>query len=337
MQISHRRQTVHPRYRFATSRGGVDEVVTVVVELEHDGITGHGEAVPSELYGQTIEACEAVFDGAAELLGDDPFAIDSIINRLVERFDGQRAAIAALDNALYDWVGKRLNVPVWRLLGLDRPRKRTTFTIGVADPDEIRQKVKEALDTGYEALKVKVGVEHDEDTLSHIRKSFDGPLFLDANEAWRPENAAERIRGLARFRPTMIEQPLRKADWRHMAELRELGVAPIFADESCERPADVVRLYGYVDGINIKFTKCGGIREALRMVALARGLGMQVMLGCFVSSSLAMAPPVAIASLVDFADLDGHLLLADDPYAGIGLDGSVVELGNQPGLGVARR
>ena len=132
----------------------------------------------------------------------------------------------------------------------------------------------------------------------------------------------------------MIEQPVAKNEWRNLVPLRALAVAPIFADESCERPADVIKLHGFVDGVNVKFTKCGGIREALRMVTLARGLGMQLMLGCFVSSSLAIAPALTIASLFDYVDLDGHLLLAHDPFTGIAQDGSVIALDDRPGLGV---
>ncbi|MFQ5807078.1 MAG: dipeptide epimerase [Phycisphaerae bacterium] len=337
MKLSHHRQTLRPRYRFATSQGGVDEKETIVVTLVHDGLVGLGEAVPSALYGQSLESSETALDEMNDQLGDDPFALESIVGQLIANYDEQRAAIAAVDSALHDWIGKRLGIPTWRLLGLDQPRTQTTFTIGVAEPAEIRTKVNEALAAGYDALKVKVGVEHDHDTLGFIREHFDGPLLLDANQAWRPEEAAERIGALAPYRPAMIEQPLRKEDWQHMAALRRLGVAPIFADESCERPADVIRLHGYVDGINIKFTKCGGIREGLRMIALARGLGMQVMLGCFVSSSLAIAPPLTIATLVDFADLDGHLLLADDPFEGIARDGGMIELGEKPGLGVSPR
>jgi L-alanine-DL-glutamate epimerase-like enolase superfamily enzyme len=255
----------------------------------------------------------------------------------VARFDGQRAAIAAVDSALHDWVGKRLGIPVWRLLGLPRPVKQTTFTIGVAEPELTRTKVREALEAGFDALKVKVGVENDADTLGFIREVFHGPLFLDANEAWNASNAERQILELKPYRPTIIEQPLRRSDWRHMAALRTLGVAPIFADESCERPADVARLAGHVDGVNIKFNKCGGIREALKMIHLARGLGMQVMLGCFVCSSLGIAPALAIASLVDYADLDGALLLADDPFRGISREGGAISLGEAPGLAVSER
>ncbi len=335
MRLTWRRQVLHPRHRFATSQGGIDEKETIVVRLEHDGVIGLGEATPSRLYGQTLETTEAALSDVPALLGDDPMRIESIVARLIERHDGQRAAVAAVDNALYDWVGRRVGLPVWRLLGLDRPNLRTTFTIGVASPHETRAKVDEALAAGHEALKIKVGTPTDIDTLTYIRERFHGALLLDANEAWTVEEAPQRMESLARFRPAMIEQPLPRVEWRQLGRLRELGVAPLFVDESCERPGDVARLAGLVDGINIKLNKCGGIREALRMIALARGLGLRVMLGCFVSSSLAISAALSIASLVDHADLDGHLLLARDPFTGIGHDRGVIHLSDASGLGVA--
>jgi L-alanine-DL-glutamate epimerase-like enolase superfamily enzyme len=334
MKLTYRRQRVHPKHRFATSQWAVDEKVTLIVRLDHEGVVGLGEVVPSTLYGQTLESSEAALTSIAGLLGDDPFEIEPIVQRLLAAHNDQRAAIDGVDAALHDWCGKKLGVPVWRMLGLGRPRKRTTFTIGVAEPELIRVKVDEALAAGFDALKIKVGTADDEQTLTYIRERFDGPLFLDANQAWTPADAADHVLALARFRPTLIEQPLRAGDWRHMAELRRLGVAPIFADESCERPADVLRLHGCVDGVNIKFTKCGGIREALRMIALARALDMQIMLGCFVCSSLAIAPALTLASLVDYADLDGALLLAADPFEGITRDGGVISLADRSGLGV---
>lgn len=338
MKLNHRRQTIRPRYVFATSQGGVAEKETIVVEIEHDGVVGLGEVASSTLYGQTLETSEAALNRMAGLLGDDPYAIEPVVARCIAACDAQRAAIAAVDSALHDWVGKRLGVPLHRLLGLAEPRVQTTFTIGVADEDETRRKVDEALAEGYTALKVKIGVESDHRTLKTIRRSFNGPLLLDANAAWHPYEAADKVRALAEYRPSMIEQPLGTADWRHMAELRNLGVAPIFADESCERPADVIRLHGFVDGVNVKFTKCGGIREALRMFTLARGLGMQLMIGCFVSSSLAIAPALAIAGACDFADLDGALLLADDPFEGITCErGGVLRAGPGAGLGLREK
>lgn len=334
MKLKWKRLPLRPRHRFATAQGGVDEKEVILVVLEHDGVVGLGEVVASRLYGQSLESSEAALRGLQELLGSDPFAIEPILTRAVARFDDQRAAIAGIDSALHDWVGKRLGVPVWKLLGLERPRKRTTFTIGVAPPDEIRVKLREALDQHYDALKVKVGVAHDHETLSIIRKDFSGPLLVDANEAWNPADAPRHIRELAPYQLQMIEQPLARADCEHLAALQALRVAPIFIDESCQRPADVVRFHDQVDGVNIKFTKCGGIREALRMVVLAKSFGLRSMLGCFVSSSLAIAPALAIASVVDMIDLDGHLLLADDPFMGIINHGSLLEATEAPGLGV---
>ncbi len=334
MKLTWQRQTIRPRHRFATSKWGVAEKETIVVFLENDGAVGMGEIVPSALYGQSLESSERALADMEPLLGDDLFQVEPILERLIASHDTQRAAIDGVHAAIYDWIGKRLGVPVWKLLGLARPQTRTTFTIGVADPELTRTKVDEALAADFDALKIKVGVENDRDTLEYIRSKFDGPLYLDANAAWTPEQARQIIPELAQYRPTLIEQPLRVDDWQHMAALRELGVAPIFADESCERPADVVRLRGCVDGINIKLTKCGGIREAIRMVTLARAFDMQIMLGCFVCSSLAIAPALIIATLVDHADLDGALLLADDPFAGIERSGGIIRLGDQPGLGV---
>lgn len=337
MLLRWRRQTLRLRYHFATAQGGIDHKTVLVVELEHDGRVGCGEIVPSALYGQSLEGCEAVLNEWAAQPGEDPLEIVPIIDRLVARHDAQRAAIAGIDSALHDWAGRRLGLPVWKLLGLRRPVCRTTFTIGVAGPEETRQKVHEALAAGYEALKVKVGVEGDEQTLAMIREVFDGPLYLDANEGWSAAQAGARLRALARFCPTLIEQPLHREEWRAFGELRAAGVAPIYADESCERIGDVVRLAGRVDGVNIKFTKCGGIREALRMIHVARALGLGVMLGCFVSSSLAIAPALSLASLANHADLDGHLLLAEDPFSGIARRGSTLSLADAPGLGVTPR
>jgi len=334
VKLTWHRQNLRLRHRFATSQYGVDEKETIVVELEHEGVTGYGEVAPSRLYGQTLESSEAALSGCARLLGDDPFALDTILRRLLDTWDGQRAAIAGVDSALHDWIAKRLGVPVWRLLGLKRPSVMTTMTIGVADADETRTKVDEALAAGFRALKVKVGTDDDLRTLEIVRAAFNGPLLLDANQGWDPADAARRIRELAQYRPAMIEQPLRRDDWRHLAELREIDVAPIYADESCERVADVVKLKDVVDGINIKFTKCGGIRAALEMIAVARALGLGVMLGCFACSGLAIAPALAIASLVDFVDLDGHLLLSDDPFPGIACREGIETLPDTAGLGV---
>ncbi|MGE3180502.1 MAG: dipeptide epimerase [Phycisphaerae bacterium] len=334
MKLTWRWQDLKMRHRFATSQGGADEKKTLVVDLEHDGIHGFGEATPSMLYGQSPASTEEALDEIAGLLGTDPFAVVELIDRWIDHCDGQRAAIAAVENALHDLIGKKLALPVWRMLGLPEPRVKTTMTIGIDSLDVIRTKVQEAMAAGFDRLKVKVGGEHDEETLAIIRESFSGPLLLDANQGWNPTTAPQRIRALAKFKPTMIEQPLPKADWRELKPLRELGVAPIFADESCERPADVVKLIGYVDGVNIKFNKCGGVREALKMIAIARAAEMKIMLGCFVCSSLAIVPALTVARLVDYVDLDGALLLANDPYAElVKFDSGLLTLPERAGFG----
>ncbi len=339
MLLTWRRQRLVSKYRFVTSHGGTDERTTLVVSIEQEGVSGLGEATPSSLYGQSIDSTQSALREIADgqLLGDDPLRIEAILARLIERYDRERAAIAAIDAALHDWAGKRLGVPAWRLLGMAPPRVRTAFTIGMGPPAEIRQKVREAIADGYEVLKVKVGGEGDHDTLAAIREVFDGPLLLDANCAWDVDRAMKELPKLALYRPNMIEQPLPAEQWRELAKLRELRVAPIFADESCERPGDVARLAGCVDGVNIKLAKCGGIREGQRAAAVARALGMGVMFGCFVSSSLAIAQSLQIAALADWVDLDGHLLLRDDPFEGIGRDGGEIHLSERPGLGVRER
>lgn len=339
MKLEWRRQTIRTKHFFATSQGGTSEKETIIVSLEHHGITGLGEIVPTALYGQSLDKSEAALaqlrsDIAARPGDFDPYQIETWVDYLVANHDGQRAFMAAIDSCVHDWIGKKLNIPVWKLLGLKPAQTQTTFTIGIGTPEETRTKLAEALADGYSALKVKIGVPGEVETLRIIREKFNGPLLLDANEGWTADEAVARIQALAPFKPTMIEQPLARKDWQKMAELRRLGVAPIFADEDCQRPSDVVRLHGFVDGVNIKLTKCGGIRQGMRMIALARELGMKVMVGCFVSSSLQIAPALAFSTLVDFADLDGALLLASDPFVGIESKGSRLWVGDAPGLGV---
>jgi L-alanine-DL-glutamate epimerase-like enolase superfamily enzyme len=337
VKLSWRRQALPLRHRFATARGGIERKETVVVELEHDGLVGRGEATPSALYGETLASCESAVQQMAGEMRGSPWELERLTTELLGRHDGQRAAVAAVDSALHDWVARKLGEPLWRVLGLSCPAAKTTFTIGLAEPEEVRVKVREALAEGYEILKVKVGGPEDEGILAIIREQFDGPLWIDANEAWPVGRAATQLRSLRRFRPALVEQPLARDDWPALRDLRELGVAPIYADESCTCAADVVRLRECVDGVNVKLAKCGGVREAMRMIHVARALGLHVMLGCFVSSTLAIAPALALTQLVDAVDLDGHLLLAADPFEGIERSGSVLSLRGGPGLGVVAR
>ena len=271
------------------------------------------------------------------LLGSDPFDLQGIIERLLDGFDDQRATVAAVDAALHDWIGKRLNAPVWRVLGLDRGRTPlTSFTIGIDEPEMIGRKVDEAAE--YPILKVKVGGDGDEQILQAVRQHApDKTVRVDANCGWTGANALENLRRVARFDIEFVEQPMPAGDNAALAELTRAGVLPVVADESAVRPSDVSALAGCVDGINIKLCKCGGIRQALEMIHLARGLGLKVMLGCMVESSLGIAAAAQLAPLVDWVDLDGHLLLAEDPFVGIGGQGGKLTLSDRPGLGVTPR
>ncbi len=337
MKLRWSRQQLLLEHTFTISRSSASAKETLLVTLEHDGIVGLGEAIPSDYYGQSLASNEAALGGMARLLGGDPFQIEPILQRCIEQYDDQRAAVSAVDGALHDWVGKRLGVPVWRLLGLDAgAAPLTSFTIGIDEADVVEAKTAEA--AAYPILKVKVGTDDDEAILSAVRRAApDKILRVDANAGWSPETAAECIRRLARFDLQFVEQPIAPGDRQTLRRLRQSVGMPLIADESSVRPADVVPLAGCVDGINIKLSKCGGIRQALRMIHLARACGLKVMLGCMIESSAGIAQAAQLAPLVDWVDLDGHLLIRNDPFEGIGGAAGRLTLTNRPGLGVSER
>lgn len=340
MRISTRRLTVHTRYPFRIARdeGSVEgsEVNRIIVRLEHDGTAGFGEAAPTAFYGQSLESVEATVEriaNTADLLGENPFHAVPIMDRLVDAFDDQRATIAAVDAAIHDWIGRRLGLPVWQLLGLDiSTTPPTSMTIGIDEPALVARKVDEA--NAFDVLKIKVGTDRDHELLSVVRERAPKKrIRLDANGAWTPETALERINALTQFHPEMIEQPIAPNQPDALREIHQSSPIPIFADEDCQRPADIPRLAGCVTGVNIKLAKCGGIREALRMIDLARAFDLKVMLGCMVETSLGISAAAQCASLVDLVDLDGHLLIADEPFDALRLEGDCVLPTDRPGLG----
>ncbi|MBN1488630.1 MAG: dipeptide epimerase, partial [Phycisphaerae bacterium] len=267
----------------------------------------------------------------------DPFSLDVIHEKLWREIGDQAATIAAIDGALHDLIGKLLGVPVWRLLGLNRAAMPlTSFTIGIDDLDAVAAKTREA--AAYPVLKIKVGTPDDEAILGAIRGAApDKTVRVDANCGWAPEVAMDRLRCMARFGVEFVEQPCKPEHVDAMRAMRDAKILPIMADESCVREADVVRCAGSFDSINIKLSKCGGIRPALRMIHAARLLGLRIMLGCMVETSVGISAALQLAPLVDYLDLDGHLLLADDPFEGLGGDGGRLVLSDRPGLGVRAR
>jgi L-alanine-DL-glutamate epimerase-like enolase superfamily enzyme len=298
----------------------------VQVELEHDGLVGRGEAAPVYYRGETPATAIAYLSSAQ--LSEDPFALEANL-----RGGEDAAGRSALDAALHDWVGRRLGVPVWRLLGLSRSAPVTSYTLGIDTLEGTRDRARRA--AAFRALKVKVGAADDLARLEAIREESDAVLRVDANEGWTLEAAREIVPALVELGVELIEQPFPAADLESFRALRELDpLPPVIVDEGCHDLGDVAKVAGYANGINVKLAKSGGLREAVRMVHAARALGLSVMIGCMVESQLGVAPAAQIASLADWVDLDGHLLLADEPFRGLELvDGRVLPSVG-PGLGV---
>jgi L-Ala-D/L-Glu epimerase len=327
-------RTKHP---FLIARGGQSDHRTVWVRLtDREGHEGWGEAAPSKFYGETAETVVAALQVYGSLLPDDPFNLEDAERRWETKLRGNAAARAALSAALHDLVGKRLGIPLYRLWGLDPcMAPKSTFTIGLDSPDRIKAKVLEA--EPFPILKVKLGTDQDLAILRAIRDATDKEIRVDANCGWTIKRAIRMLPILNEFGVTVLEQPLPPQDHDGLAVITAQADIPVIADESCLTAVDIPPLVGKVDGINIKLAKCGGLREALRMIAVARAHGLMVMVGCMIESSLGITAAAHVTPLVDIVDLDGAALLADDPFVGARIDGGQVTLPSGPGLGVRRR
>jgi L-Ala-D/L-Glu epimerase len=327
VQLTTRTVSLALAEEFGIARGSRTEQSVVQVEFEHEGTIGRGEAAPVYYRNETTATATAFLSSLA--LSEEPFALEEILRPL----HGDAAGRAALDAALHDWVGRRLGVPVWRLLGLSRNAPVTSFTLGIDTLEGTRDRARRA--AGFRALKVKVGGADDLARLEAIREESDAPLRVDANEGWTLSQARELVPALVELGVELIEQPFPADDLESFRALRELSPRPpLIVDEGCQDLGDVAAVAGYADGINVKLAKSGGLREAVRMVHAARALGLSVMIGCMVESQLGVAPAAAIASLADWVDLDGHLLLADEPFRGLQFEDGCVLPSHGPGLGV---
>ena len=318
---------------FVISRGARDTEDVVQVELTHSGVRGYGEAAPIERYEESAESALAYVEEHADLLGDDPFALEEVMARLPAR---EYAARAALDAALYDLQGKLLGQPVWRLLGLRRQGPPTTWTVWLGDPDEMARRA-EKVRGRFKRLKLKLGGRdgRDVERVSAVREVVDMPLQVDVNEAWSLEEALDALPQLAALGVDYCEQPLVAGD-PGGPELKARSPLPIYVDEDCHTLADVAACAQRAHGINVKLAKSGGIREAVRMVHAARALGLETMLGCMVESGLGIAAGAHISSLFDHVDLDGNILIVRDPWPGVAFVDGVQLPSDEPGLGVRR-
>jgi L-alanine-DL-glutamate epimerase-like enolase superfamily enzyme len=328
VKLTARIETLRLAQTFVISRESQDEAEVVQVELRHDGVSGFGEAAPIERYDESASSALAWLE-ALDGLGDDPWALDEIQSRLPP---GEQAARAAVDAGLYDLQGKLAGLPVHRLLGLRRDGPPTSWTVWLGDPDDMARRAEAAAGRGFKRLKLKLGGRDglDLQRVQSVRAATDLPLQVDVNEYWSLEEALEL---LPQMDIAYCEQPLPAGD-PGGPELKRRSPVPIYVDEDCHTLADVAGCAERAHGINIKLAKSGGIREAVRMVHAARALGLGVMLGCMVESGLGIAAGAHIASLMDHVDLDGNLLIADDPWPGVELADGVQRPSGRPGLGV---
>jgi L-alanine-DL-glutamate epimerase-like enolase superfamily enzyme len=321
---------------FVISREVTDYSDVVHVSIKHEGMTGYGEAAPVDRYDESAKSAKAFVLEHTELLGNDPFALEDLGERLAA-VPGQQAAKAALDAALHDLQGKLVGMPAAQLLGVPRSGPPTCWTIWLGDPDDMARRA-EAAAPIYRRLKLKLGGrdELDVERVQAVRSVTDLPLQVDVNEGWSFEEAVESLPRLAGLGVELCEQPLRAGD-EGAFKLRQESPIAIFVDEDCHTLADVARCAEFAHGINIKLAKSGGIREAIRMVHAARALRLGVMLGCMLESGLGIAAACCVAALCDRVDLDGNLLLREDPFPGVELVDGVQVPAVLPGLGVSAR
>ena len=323
------------RHTWTTTMSSSDYRDTIQARVTRDGVTGIGEGAPIVRYHENAEDGRKAIERLASFLqGADPWLYEKMMAEVSCRMPNQFAARAALDIAVMDWVGKKSNLPLYRVLGLDpNDTPITTFSIGIDTPEITRQKVLEA--EAFPVLKIKVGLNTDEATIAAVRSVTKKPLRVDANEGWKDKDeAARKINWLESQGVEFIEQPMPAEMIEETRWLRSHVHLPIIADEAAVNARTIPKLADAYDGVNVKLDKCGGIQQALFMIYVAKSLGMKTMLGCMISSSISVTAAAQLSPLVDYADLDGNLLIANDAYAGVVVSKGKLLLPDGPGLGL---
>jgi L-Ala-D/L-Glu epimerase len=327
------------RHTWTTTMSSSDYRDVIYTRYTKDGVTGFGEGAPIVRYQEDAKSAEAMLRSVRALVeAADPWAYEKLLGQISRTVKGEHAGQAALDIALFDWIGKRLDVPLYRLFGLDPGEAPvTTMSIGVDTPEMTKQKVEEAAD--FPVLKIKMGIGKDEATLEAVRAATKKPLRVDANEGWKTkEEALQKLQWLERDGAVeFVEQPMRADMMAEHAWLRERVQMPIIADEACTDITAIPALANAYDGLNVKLDKAGGILQAHRWISMARALGMKTMLGCMVSSSISVTAAAHLSPMVDYADLDGNLLINNDRYRGVTVKNGRLILPAAPGLGLTPR
>ncbi|MEC8554577.1 MAG: dipeptide epimerase [Planctomycetota bacterium] len=320
---------------FTIARGTVTVQPTLIVRVERDGLVGFGEATTNDFYGITLESMEAALDRVRGKLENCELENPAVVwKELDEDLRDCRFAQCALDCAVWDLYAKQLGLPLWKLWGFEAsdPRPPTCFTIGLDSPEEMVRKLHDR--PGWPVYKIKLDASGGLDLVQELRKHTDAKFRVDANCSWKPEQVRTLAAELAAQNVELIEQPLEHLEYDAMREFKGNCALPLMADESCQVESDVDRCIPSFDAINIKLVKCGGLTPARRMIARAKQRGLQVMVGCMTESSIGISAGVHLLPLLDYADLDGALLLEKDIARGLSWEQGVCDLPNAPGLGV---
>ena len=337
MKLTYRPYDLQLRHVFTIANFSRTTTPVVLTEIEYDGITGYGEASMPPYLGETQASVVEFLKKVNLEQFSSPFELEDILTYVDKITENNTAAKASVDIALHDLVGKIMGQPWHKIWGLDADKApSTTFTIGIDTPEVVRQKTREDAPL-YNILKVKVGRPEDKEMIEAIRSETDKPLAVDANQGWTDKHyALDMIYWLKEKGIVMIEQPMPKHRLDDMAWITERSPLPIFADESFQRLTDVLRLKGVVHGVNIKLMKCTGMREAWKILTTARAANMQVMIGCMTETSCAVSAAAQLSPAVDWADLDGNLLISNDVYKGVTVVGGKLVLNDLPGIGIQK-
>ncbi len=328
--------TLSTRHEFRIARGGGRNWEHLVITLEHAGHIGYGEVAATAYYGENAATAAAALAAWAPLLPSDPWEHEAFERRAFAVLRGQRAAWNALDTALWDLRGQLAGVPLWKLWGLDPATlPLSSFTLGLADWETTARKLDEA--KAYPILKVKVGGADDLGTVRRIRERTSQVIRVDANGGWTRDQALRLLPALAELGVEFVEQPLAPQDRSGLRWLHARSPLPLYVDEGCHVAADVAGLADRAAGVVVKLVKTGGPSEALRLIHAARAHGLSLMLGCMVESSIGITAAAHLGPLFDTLDLDGHWLLAVDPFEGVGGGEGRLTLPDRPGLGVVPR
>jgi L-Ala-D/L-Glu epimerase len=337
MNLTYRPYTLELKHVFTIATNSRTTTPIVLTEIEFNGVVGYGEASMPPYLGESHEGAQAFLSKVDLRRYENPFDLENILNDIDAIAQGNSAAKASVDIALHDLVGKLMGQPWYRIWGYDNNKTPfTSFTIGIDTPDVVRQKTKEAEE--FKVLKVKLGRDTDKEMIETIRSVTDKPITSDVNQGWtNREKALEMLHWLKERNVVMVEQPLPKERYDDLAWLTERSPLPIIGDEGVQRLADVKKAAGVYHGINIKLMKSTGMREAQKMLTLARSLGMKVMLGCMTETSCAISAASHLSPMVDWADLDGALLIKNDIFDGTKIINGKITLMDRPGIGVISR